>query len=135
MTLDLRISTAPQSEVGRGAPSAAAPVPKNTSSTAPDTRAATELAISPLPVLHAPAKVNTEDMTRHLKVAIEHINNVLKDGGRGLSFVLDDTMDSPIVKVTRADTGEVIRQYPNEAVVRFAHNIEQLKGVLFQGLI
>jgi flagellar protein FlaG len=135
MTLDLRIITAPQSEVGRGAPSAATPVPKNTASTAPDTRAATELAISPLPVLHAPAKVNTEEMTRNLKVAIEHINNVLKDGGRGLNFVLDDTMDSPIVKVTRADTGEVIRQYPNEAVVRFAHNIEQLKGVLFQGLI
>jgi uncharacterized FlaG/YvyC family protein len=70
-----------------------------------------------------------------MRVAIEQINNVLKDGGRGLSFVLDPAVDQPIVKVMREDTGEVIRQYPNEAVVRVAHSIEKLKGVLFEGLI
>jgi flagellar protein FlaG len=74
-------------------------------------------------------------MAQNLKLAIEQINNVLKDGGRGLSFVLDPVIDRPIVKVMREDTGEVIRQYPNEAVVRVAHNIEKLKGVLFEGLI
>jgi len=44
-------------------------------------------------------------------------------------------MDQPIVKVVREDTGETIRQYPNEAIVRVAHNIEKLKGILFKELI
>jgi flagellar protein FlaG len=101
----------------------------------PQTAAAVQLAITPAPVLHAPAKDDSAKMAQNLKVAIEQINNVLKDGGRGLSFVLDPAVDQPIVKVMREDTGEVIRQYPNEAVVRVAHSIEKLKGVLFEGLI
>lgn len=101
----------------------------------PQIEAAVQLAIDPKPVLHAPAKDDSAKMAQNLKVAIEQINNVLKDGGRGLSFVLDPAVDQPIVKVMREDTGEVIRQYPNEAVVRVAHSIERLKGVLFEGLI
>lgn len=138
MTSDFRVGASLQPEVVRAsAPSQSPvmPVAKSSGPIVPDTRAATELAISPTPVLHAPVKVNTEEMAQNLKLAIEHINTVLKDGGRGLSFVLDEAVAEPIVKVTRADTGEVIRQFPNEAVVRFAHNIEQLKGVLFHGLI
>jgi flagellar protein FlaG len=135
MTSDFRVSAALQPEVVRTAAPSQSPTAKSSGPSVPDTRAATELAISPAPVWHAPVKVNTEEMAQNLKVAIEHINSVLKDGGRGLSFVIDDSMNAPIVKVTRADTGEVIRQFPNEAVVRFAHNIEQLKGVLFHGLI
>lgn len=135
MNSDFRVGAALQPEVVRASAPTQSPVAKPSGPSVPDMRAATELAISPAPVLHAPVKVNTEEMAQNLKVAIEHINSVLKDGGRGLSFVIDDSMNAPIVKVTRADTGEVIRQYPNEAVVRFAHNIEQLKGVLFQGLI
>jgi uncharacterized FlaG/YvyC family protein len=100
-----------------------------------DAKASAALAIDPLPVFHAPVKINLEEHANNLKLAIEHINTVLKDGGRGLNFAIDDTLNSPIVKVVRADTGEVIRQFPNEAVVRVAHNIEKLKGVLFQELI
>jgi hypothetical protein len=32
--------------------------------------------------------------------------------------------------VRSTDTGEVIRQIPNETVVRVAHNIEKVKGLL-----
>jgi flagellar protein FlaG len=133
MASDFRINSSPSLEGLR----AAVPLPQTTAAIAPkvDMKAAVTLAIDPMPVLHAPAKVNTEEMAQNLKVSIEHINNVLKDGGRGLSFVIDHALGQPIVKVTRAETGEVIRQYPNEAVVAVAHNIEKLKGVLFEGLI
>jgi len=33
--------------------------------------------------------------------------------------------------VTNTQTGEVIRKIPSEAVIRVAHNIEALKGLLF----
>jgi len=92
------------------------------------------LAINPEPVFHAPAVIDAQ-REQNIRQAIDQINTVLKDGGRGVSFVFDPSRKTPIVQVTRADTGEVIRQFPNEAVLRVAHNIDKLKGVLFHGLI
>lgn len=87
---------------------------------------------APLPVPERPEiKVDAEEMARNLRQAIEQINTVLKDGGRGLNFVMDQTVSGPIIQVKRAETGEVIRQIPNEVVVRVAHNLEKLQGILF----
>jgi flagellar protein FlaG len=41
---------------------------------------------------------------------------------------------APVVTVKNADTGEVVRQLPNEVVVRIAHNIEEFKGLLHNKL-
>jgi len=35
-----------------------------------------------------------------------------------------------VVTVRKADTGEVIRQIPNDVVVRMAHSIDALKGLM-----
>ena len=75
--------------------------------------------------------VDPQELARNLKAAIEQINTAMRDGGRGLNFVIDDTLNQPIIKVTRVETGEVIRQIPNEVVVRVAHNLEKLQGLLF----
>lgn len=76
-----------------------------------------------------------QEMARNLKAAIEQINNMMRDGGRGLNFVIDEALNQPIIKVTRAETGEVIRQIPNEVVVRVAHNLEKLQGLLFSASV
>jgi flagellar protein FlaG len=39
-----------------------------------------------------------------------------------------------VVLVKNADTGEVVRQIPNEVVVRIAHSIEAFKGLLHNEL-
>ena len=74
---------------------------------------------------------NSAAMAESLKRAIDQINTAMRDGGRGLNFVLDESLSMPIIKVTRAETGEVIRQIPNEVVVRVAHNLEKIQGLLF----
>jgi len=74
---------------------------------------------------------NSAAMAANLKRAIDQINTAMRDGGRGLNFVLDESLSMPIIKVTRAETGEVIRQIPNEVVVRVAHNLEKIQGLLF----
>jgi len=79
-------------------------------------------------------RVDSEQMAQNLRSAIDQINNMMRDGGRGLNFVIDDAINQPIIKVTRSETGEVIRQIPNEAVVRVAHNLEKLQGLLFSSL-
>jgi len=37
------------------------------------------------------------------------------------------------VTVSNLETGQVIRQIPDEVVVRVAHSIEKMKGLLFDG--
>lgn len=73
---------------------------------------------------------DNERMRHNLDTALEHINSVMRDGGRNLSFSVDPSLGRPIVVVRKEDTGEVIRQFPNEVVIKVAHSIEALKGVL-----
>ncbi|WP_300554727.1 flagellar protein FlaG [Limnohabitans sp. Rim8] len=85
--------------------------------------------------LKAPEKVdlgyNSEEMRKSIQQAIENLNQQLKDNGRGLSFQMDETINRPIITVRNIHTGEVVRQIPNEEVVRMAHSIEEGKGLLF----
>ena len=73
---------------------------------------------------------DSERMRHNLDAAIEHINSVMRDGGRNLSFSIDPALGRPIVVVRKEDTVEVIRQFPNEVVIKVAHSIDALKGVL-----
>jgi len=84
----------------------------------------------PVPVAKSEVTVDNERMRQNLDAAIEHINTVMRDGGRNLSFAIDPALNRPVVVVRKQDTGEVIRQIPNEVVVKVAHSIEALKGVL-----
>ena len=79
-------------------------------------------------------KVDTEKLQANLKAAIEQFNKVMSDGGRNLSFSIDSQLGGPVVTVKNAQTGEVVRQLPNEVVVRVAHNIEEFKGLLHNQL-
>lgn len=85
---------------------------------------------TPVPVAKSDVTVENERMRKNLDAAIEHINTVMRDGGRNLSFAIDPALGRPVVVVRKQDTGEVIRQIPNEVVVKVAHSIEALKGVL-----
>ena len=141
MASNLRVAASPMTVAATNVPQpvmGSGVIAANAQSAAPvqvDTREAVQLAIAPKPVLHAPVQYDAQLAEQNLRAALDQINTSLKDGGRGLTFVLDQTVKQPIVQVVRAETGEVIRQIPNEVVVRVAHNLERLKGVLFEGLI
>jgi flagellar protein FlaG len=70
-------------------------------------------------------------MRKNLEEAIARINEMVRDGGRGLNFSLDEKLGRPIVTVKNLESGEVVRQIPTEVVVRVAHSIEDLKGMLY----
>ncbi len=75
-------------------------------------------------------KVNTEQRMRDLAVAVSELNDRLKDGGRGLSFTIDESVVPPVVTVKNDETGEVIRQIPTQTAVNMARSIDELKGYL-----
>lgn len=80
-------------------------------------------------------KLDMEKMRANLQESLEKINAVLRDGGRNLNFSIDNSTGGIIVLVKNTDTGEVVRQIPNDAIVRVAHSIEALKGLLHNKLI
>jgi flagellar protein FlaG len=80
-------------------------------------------------------KVDTEGDTKRLQVAVERMNAKMADGGRGLNFSIDPALNRPVVTVTNKETGEVIRQIPNEVVIRMAHSIEDTKGLLLNAKV
>ena len=79
-------------------------------------------------------KVDLEKMKASLQESLQKLNDTMRDGGRSLSFQMDEQLGGLVVQVKNADTGEVVRQIPNDVVVRMAHNFEAFKGVLHNEL-
>ena len=80
-------------------------------------------------------KVDMEKLKANLDESIARLNETMRDGGRNLNFAIDqNTSGSFVVLVKNTDTGEIIRKIPNDAVIRIAHSIDALKGMLHNAL-
>ncbi len=66
-----------------------------------------------------------------IRSAIDHLNAAMEKIPTNLVFSVDDSSKRFVVIVTDSLSGEVIRNVPGEATLRMAHQIESLKGVLF----
>ena len=97
---------------------------------------------APPQVVHSPKviehkevqlQVNPAQEREKLKQAVNMLNDQVQQTNRGLGFRMDEVLNTPVVTVTSAQTGEVVRQIPNEVVIRVAHNIEKVKGMFFNG--
>jgi flagellar protein FlaG len=76
------------------------------------------------------AGVRSEETLKHIQEALAQLNDQMRRNGRDLSFNVDERIDRVIITVKNPQTGEVIRQIPTEEVIRLAHSIEDLKGLL-----
>ncbi len=117
-------STAPPARAGAGVPAQGAPAP------APEI---TRPKI--VPIERPQIKVDTEGDKKRLDQAIASMNERMQDGGRGLAFKVDPSINRPVVTVTNRETGEVIRQIPNDVVIRMAHSIDLTKGNLLNAKV
>lgn len=116
------ISAAPQASAPHLPPASAA---TPTETAAPPAK--TELAV---PKSNIP-KVDPIAMRKKLQEAIEQLNEEMKKSNQELRFAVDNVLDFPVVTVRNSATGDVIRQIPNETTIRVAHNVDKLKGILF----
>ena len=76
-------------------------------------------------------KFDQAQATKNLKEAVSLLNKQMADTGRGLGFSYDESKASAVIKVRNINTGEVVRQIPSEDVLRIAHKIDDLKGILY----
>lgn len=87
-------------------------------------------AVAQKPVTKAEPLYDPDQLRKNLHEAVENLNRQVERNGRGLNFSFDDRLHQPIITVRNTDTGEIVRQIPNEVIVRVAHSIEDLKGLL-----
>jgi flagellar protein FlaG len=58
------------------------------------------------------------------------LNEQVSSKNQGLGFRLEDSIDVPVVTVRNSQTGEVVRQIPNEVVIKVAQSIDGFKGLM-----
>ena len=115
-------SAAPPARAGAGVPAQGAPAPEITRPKI-------------VPIERPQIKVDTEGDKKRLDQAIARMNERMQDGGRGLAFQVDPSLNRPVVTVTNQETGEVIRQIPNEVIIRMARSIDETKGNLLNAKV
>lgn len=109
-------------------------VPVNSASTMAEPRVvAVDPQVDPKAYLATKQKVGNEleSNYKQLEAAVNDIRKMADKNLLNLGFSIDRKINTHVVVVTDKSTGEVIRQIPNEVVIRVAHNIADLKGVLF----
>lgn len=66
----------------------------------------------------------------NLQAAARTIDSFVRDMGRSLDFRVDSSSGKQIVRVSNPQTGEVVRQIPNEEAVQIARSLNYLQSVL-----
>jgi flagellar protein FlaG len=75
--------------------------------------------------------IDTSQQLVQLKQIIQRFNEKFVNDKRSIGFSFDKSLGLHVITVRDTRSGEVIRQLPSEEVLRVAHNIEKLKGLLF----
>lgn len=68
-----------------------------------------------------------------IREMIRELEKALPAASNSLSFKVDEVLERPVITVVDKNSGEVVRTLPSEEVLRVAHNIEKMRGILFDG--
>ena len=71
------------------------------------------------------------ELSEEIKEAIATLNNVLERSPTKAIIFRDDQLNRYIVKIADKNSGEIIREIPSEAMLKFARNLREIKGLLF----
>ena len=70
-------------------------------------------------------------MASELREAILMLNDALKKTPTKAIITRDEQLNRFVVKIADASSGEVVREIPSEALLNFARNLQELKGLIF----
>jgi flagellar protein FlaG len=66
-----------------------------------------------------------------LQAAIDQLNHQMQKMNRNVNFSVDSASGKDVVRVTDSNTGQTVRQLPNEDMLQFIRNMENMVGVIF----
>ena len=94
--------------------------------------------VSAISSKHRNSKAENISEMQNTEARIQDALNRLRAHARtpkNLNFRLDQVSNRWMVTVRDESTGKVVREVPGDAVLKVAHNIESLKGVLFDQVL
>jgi len=76
--------------------------------------------------------INTlASVAESIEEAVEVLNEALSRKHTSAQIRRDDQLNRFLVTIKDKESGEVVREVPPEALLKFARNLEELKGILF----
>jgi len=77
---------------------------------------------------------NPSDMVKRIEQVVDQMREMAKQNNRDLAFDIDQTANRFVIRVTNPTSGELVRQIPTEDILRIAHRIDGMKGIIFEDL-
>lgn len=116
-------------------------VPTHERSTETDVAVETSLG-EPIDSLASAAKSERESSLRSIegvaediRDAIDTLNAALEKAPTRAIISRDEQLNRFIVKIADERSGEIVREIPSEAVLKFARNLQEIKGLLFDAAL
>lgn len=106
----------PQPATPKGAPASDAPKPDSLKLQTPPQQPATQ-----------PAREDVQEAIKALKDKVGPMTP-----GNAFEFSMDQETGSAVVRITDAQTGELIRQIPSKELVDIAKNLDKMMGLLLR---
>ena len=116
-----------------GASLAALAAPAISPSTSPDnsgqgsSQASTPEVINPSFQINEKTVISGDD----LRKAVEILNHNLEKYSRNVRFSVDRSTGKDVVRVVSSSSGETIRQLPNDEMLNFIRNLDNMIGLIF----
>ncbi len=112
--------------IGNSGTANAAPLPVAPQG-APQQQPAVKVAVA------VPEPPQQQSKPEQLQKAVESLKQLIETKAPNkLSFSIDDSTGKAIVRITDAQTGEMIRQIPSEEMLEIARSIHMMQGTLLQ---
>jgi uncharacterized FlaG/YvyC family protein len=67
-----------------------------------------------------------------IREKVAELEKALPKTSNSLSFSVDEVLNRPVITVVDRKSGEVVRTLPSEEVLRVVHNVDKMKGILFE---
>ena len=81
----------------------------------------------------APTPTHQQPSSEQVKQAVEAVRQMVKStNANSLDFSIDEQSGKTVVRITDADTGEIIRQIPSREMLEIAHSLDKLQGMLLK---
>ena len=75
--------------------------------------------------------MSLDEAANELREAISTLNTALAKTPTKAIITRDEELNRFIVRIADKSSGEVVREIPSEALLKFARNLQELKGLIF----
>jgi len=72
-----------------------------------------------------------QDVSESIDDAVEVLNQALTLKNTSAVIRRDEDLNRYLVTIKDKDSGEIVREIPDEALLKFARNLQELRGILF----